>query len=490
MGAGRVFGRGALGLVVLGAGVVAVRTATFKAPGQTDLSKVTLAAPIAIDADRAAQHLGQAIRFQTVTHQDPAEDHTDQWDGLHAWLAATYPAAHKAMTREEVGAHALLYTWKGADPSLAPIILMAHQDVVPVAPGTEGEWRHAPFGGEVADGSIWGRGAYDDKGALVSMMEALDALAAQGFQPKRTIMVASGADEETRGGSVKAIAALLKARGIKAEFLLDEGFSGTTRDGFTGKPLARLLIAEKGYATMRVTASAAGGHSSTPPRQTAVTDLSKAVVAIAGKPYPMRLQGPVKDSYQALAPQVGFSDRMMLANTWLFSPWLIDRISAQPSGAAVLHTTIAPTMLQGSPKENVLPQKAVAWINFRIAPGDTSADVMRRSRAATRRLPVTLAWDKPPYEPTQASSTTSRGWTLIAKTVAETFHAPVAPGLMRGGTDSWFMRSVARDTYLFTPMLLSPEEEKMIHGTNERISVKNLQDMVQFYARLMKTAAG
>src|SRR3569832_1225977 len=266
MGAGRVFGWGAWGLVVLGAGVVAVRTATFKAPGQTDLSKVTLAAPIAIDADRAAQHLGQAIRFQTVTHQDPAEDHTDQWDGLHAWLAATYPAAHKAMTREEVGAHALLYSWKVADLSIAPIILMSHQDVVPVAPGTEDEWRHAPFGGEVADGSIWGRGAYDDTGALVSMMEALDALAAQGFQPKRTIMVASGAEEETRGGSVKAIAALLKARGIEAEFLLDEGFSGTTRDGFTGKPLARLLIAEKGYATMRVTASAAGGHSSTPPR--------------------------------------------------------------------------------------------------------------------------------------------------------------------------------------------------------------------------------
>jgi carboxypeptidase PM20D1 len=221
-----------------------------------------------------------------------------------------------------------------------------------------------------------------------------------------------------------------------------------------------------------------------------VTDLSKAVVAIAGHPYPMRLKGPVKDSYQALAPQVGFGDRMMLANTWLFSPWLIARISAQPSGAAVLHTTIAPTMLQGSPKENVLPQQATAWINFRIAPGDTSAEVMHRSQGAVRKLPVTLTWDKPPYEPTVSSSTTSRGWTLIAKTVAETFHAPVAPGLMRGGTDSWFMRGAARDTYLFTPMLLSPEEEKMIHGTNERISVKNLSDMVPFYARLVRTAAG
>ena len=490
MGLGRTLGMGALALVAVGAGVVVVRTATFKPPAQTDLKSVKLAPAVQVDANLAAQHLGQAIRFQTVTHQNPADDQLGEWDKLQAWMITTYPAAHRAMSREVVDGHTLIYTWAGSDPSLKPVILMAHQDVVPITPGTEKDWKHAPFGGEIADGYVWGRGAFDDKGALISIFEGVEALAQSGFKPKRTIIVVSGHNEETRGGGAKVAAEVLKQRGVQAYFLLDEGFSGTTQDAFTGKPLARVLIAEKGYGTIRITANAAGGHSSAPPKETAVATLAKAVLAIADKPYPMKLQGPVRTSYQALGPQMGWTDRMMLANLWLFGPWLKQRIAATPVGAAGLHTTIAPTMLEGSPKENVLPQKAVARINFRLAPGDTTAEVMEKSKAAVGRLPVTLSWEKPPFEPTAASSTSSDGWRFISAAAGDATGAPVAPGLMRAGTDSWFFRPLARDTYLFTPMLLSPDEEKMVHGTNEKVPVDGLGKMIQFYARLIATAAG
>ncbi|NEX93405.1 M20 family peptidase [Caulobacter sp. 17J65-9] len=478
----------ALGAVVLGGGVVAWRTATFEAPASAQA--VPLAPAVAVDAEAAARRLGESIRFQTVNNQNPADNRWEEWDKLHAWLETSYPAAHKAMTREIVGNRTLVYSWPGSDPKLEPIILMAHQDVVPITAGSEKDWKHAPFGGELADGYVWGRGAVDDKGSLIALFEAMETLAAQGYAPKRTIYLVSGADEETRAGGAKVAADLLKQRGVKAWFVLDEGFSGTTKDPLTGKAVARILVAEKGYATLRVTAEAEGGHSSAPPRETAVVSLAKAVTRIAERPYPTRIDGAVSQGYQALVPQASFQDRVMLANLWLFEPFMARKLEKSPAAAATLHTTIAPTMLEGAPKENVLPQKAIARINFRLAPGDTSDKVMARSKAAVADLPVELSWEKPPFEATAVSSTTSDPWKILSTLVADTSGATVAPGLMRAGTDSWFFRPIATDTYLFTPVILSPEEEKMVHGTNERVSVKALGEMVTFYSRLIRTAAG
>lgn len=155
----RTLGRIALGIVLIFAvliAVVLVRTFTFKAPGGVDTASVKVAPAIAVDVDAAARHLSQAVQIQTVSHQDPAENQPAEWTRLHDFLSQTYPAAHAAMTREIVASNTLVYTWKGSDPALAPIVLMAHQDVVPVTPGTEGEWKHPPFAGEIADGAVWG----------------------------------------------------------------------------------------------------------------------------------------------------------------------------------------------------------------------------------------------------------------------------------------------------------------------------------------------
>lgn len=483
-------GLGLLAIVGVLAVIVTYRTATFKPATAVDITAVKLAASLPVDQALAAKHLSESVRILTISHQDKAEDQPAEWDRLHAWLATTYPATHAAMTREILPNKALVYSWAGSDASLAPIVLMAHQDVVPVTPGTEGDWKYPPFAGTIAEGSVWGRGSIDDKGSLVTIFESLEALAVSGFKPKRTVIIVSGQDEEAGGTGAQAAAALFKQRGIKAEWVLDEGMAVVKDFPMVNKPVAVVALAEKGYATLKIVARAPGGHSSAPPSETGVETLSKAVLAITGKPFPMKFKGPGADMIRAIAPEASLMTRVVVANSWLFGPILTAQLAKSPASAATLHTTIAPTMLKGSPKENVLPQDATAWINYRIAPGQTRDDVMARAKKATKGLNVELSWSGHANNPSPVSSTTSEGWKLLAALASDDGKIPVAPGLVTAGTDSRYMTGVAKDVYRFAPMHASIEEFGMIHGTNERMSLENLRRMTDFYTRLIATAAG
>ncbi|HEX8700006.1 MAG TPA: M20 family peptidase [Myxococcaceae bacterium] len=480
---------GLLAALAVLATVVLVRTATYQPPVAVSLAEVALASPIAFDLPRAAERLSQAVRIRTIRHQDPAEDQPAEWDRLHAWLQATYPAAHAAMSRELVAGQGLLYTWQGAEPGLSPIVLMAHQDVVPVTPGTEKDWKHPPFDGVIAENAVWGRGSIDDKGSLIGLFEAIENLALKGFRPRRTVMLVSGHDEEAGGTGAQGAAELLKSRGITAEFVLDEGMLVIADNPITRSPLAVIGVAEKGYGTLAVTAQTPGGHSSTPPKETGVTTLARAVLAITENAPPLEFQGPGADMVRSAAPHGPFPVRMVVANTWLFEPVLVSQIGASPAGAAMLHTTLAPTMLKGSPKENVLPQDATAWINYRFAPGHDSQEMLARAQAAVGDLPVTLAWTKPPKEASPVSSTRSESWKVLAAVAHEVTGAPVVPGLVIAGTDSRYLQPAAKDVYRFQPISLSLADTPIIHGTNEHLTFENLERMVQFYARLIATAA-
>jgi carboxypeptidase PM20D1 len=478
-----------IGTVGLLAAVLAVRTATYRAPAAFDPGGVSLAQAPPLDIDTAARHLAEAVAFRTISHQDPGENDWAEWDRLHAWLATTYPAAHAAMSREVVASHTLVYTWPGSDPSRAPIVLLAHHDVVPVTAATEDDWQHAPFEGVVADEAVWGRGTLDNKGSLIALFEAAEALIGAGFRPARTVIIVSGHDEEAGGSGAAAAADLLKSRGVSAEFVLDEGFAVVADFPLLGRPVALIGIAEKGYGTLRITAPAKGGHSSAPPPQTGVEVLAKAVLAITSHPFPMRFEGPAAQMLRALAPETRWPVRMAVANSWLFAPVLVRQIAATPAGAASLHTTIAPTMLRGSPKENVLPQDAAAWINYRIAPGHTTDQVLRHARAATRGLDVTVDWEHQPYEPSRISSVKSESYRLLAALAADGGALPVAPGLVTVTTDSRSFAGLAENIYRFQPIVASMREFEMIHGTNERLTFDNLRRLTSFYARLIASAA-
>jgi carboxypeptidase PM20D1 len=203
----------------------------------------------------------------------------------------------------------------------------------------------------------------------------------------------------------------------------------------------------------------------------------------------MKFKGPAADMVKAIAPDAGLLVKMAAANEWLFGPLLVSQVSATPAGAAGLHTTIAPTMLKGSPKENVLPQDATAWINYRIAPGQTADDVMAHARNATKGLDVELAWEGKANNPSPVSSTSSEGWKVLAALASDGGKLPVAPGLVMAGTDSRYMVGAAEDVYRFQPLIASVEDLKMIHGTNEHLTLENLDRMVVFYQRLIATAS-
>ena len=484
-----VLGIGAA-VVALG-GVVAVRTATFAPQAVADGAAIKVAAAAPFDTNLAAQHLAESIRFQTISNQDPAQNQSGEWDKLHGWLATTYPKAHAAMQREMLG-KTLVYTWPGSDPAAQPVIVMAHQDVVPVTPGTEKDWKYQPFAGTIAEGAVWGRGAIDDKGSLVALFEAMEALAAQGFKPKRTIYLVSGHDEEAGGSGAAEAAKLLASRKVKALFTIDEGGIITTDTPIINQPAMMIGVAEKGYVTLRVRADAPGGHSSMPPKEIGTINLAKALIAIHENQFPLELRGPAAGMIDVFAAKAGGMTKVAAANKWLFGGLIKRQMGDSPTSAALLHTTIAPTMLQGSPKENVLPQSAEALINYRIAPWDNSAKVLERARGAAKGLPVKVDFtERAPREPTPVSSSTSLGWQLIVASARAGHPGLVAaPYLVVAGTDSRSMTPVSDDVYRFAAISLATSETKMIHGTNEHITLKNLESAIAFYARLLATAAG
>lgn len=491
MGKKRAIIWGGAAIVAVTAAAVAVRTATFAPEGVADAGDVKLAAVPAYDLDAALSHLSAATQIRTVSHQDPADNETAEWDKLHGWLTATYPAAHAALERTVLPGGTLVYRWAGSDASQAPIILMAHQDVVPVTPGTEGDWKYPPFSGTIAEKAVWGRGTVDDKGSLIGLFEAAEALARQGFKPKRDVYLISGHDEEVGGTGAKAAAALLKAKGVRALFTLDEGAVVLRDAPIIDGPAILVGVAEKGYATLKVTANAPGGHSSMPPAETGVATLARAVLAITEKPFPIEVRGPGAAMIGVLAAHKGGTTKVAVANQWLLGPLLKREIASSPSSAAAYHTTIAPTMLQGSPKENVLPQSATALINYRIAPWNRSADIIARAKEAVGDTPVDISWVEPPREPSRVSSTQSQGWKyVVAAARADAPDAVVSPYLVVGGTDSRNMEPVSDDVYRFMPMHLSVKETGMIHGTNEHMTSDSFRRMIDFYARLIATAAG
>jgi carboxypeptidase PM20D1 len=447
---------------------------------------------IPVDAKRVATHLSEAIRFQTISRQDPETADPAPMEAFIAWLERTYPRVRAGLRRERVADYSLLYTWEGSDASLRPILLTAHYDVVPVIPGTEELWEHPPFGGEISDGYVWGRGALDDKSAVIAQLEAATLLLDAGFRPARTIYLSFGHDEEIGGRAGAAgVTELLRSRGVRLEWSLDEG--SFVIDGvFPGveNPVASINVAEKGYVTIDLVARGEGGHSSMPPRETAVGILAAAIVKLQENPLPGGIEGLVAESFDALAPHMPFLPRLLLANRWLFGGLLERILSANPTTNAMIRTTTAPTMLSGSVKENVLPIEAVGTVNFRVHPRDTPEGILEFVTRVVddERVEVRL---REGGGASEVSSTQSDGFRDIGDSVRDVIgSAIVVPGLTVGGTDSRHYGQIAEDAYRFNPIIVTREDISGFHGTNERISIENLVRGTRVYARIITRAAG
>lgn len=490
--------RSLLGAALLVTGLtVAVAVNTLR-QGSRQLDVPALA-PMAVDEAGAAQRLSEAIRARTVSSHADAALNTPAFLALHGLLQSRYPRAHAVLQREVVGGLSLLYTWPGSDSTAAPLLLLAHQDVVPVAPGTEAAWAVDPFAGTVKDGYVWGRGAWDNKANLISQMEAVETLAAAGFRPKRTIHLAFGADEEVGGlRGAAQIAALLRQRGVKLDFVLDEGLLIT--DGVMPglKPPAALIgIAEKGYLSVVMRIPATPGHSSMPPApgSSAIAMMSAALKRLDDDQLPAGIRGVAAEMFATVAPEMSGFGRVALSNLWLFGPLVQRQLEAGASTNAMLRTTTALTIAQAGNKDNVLPGQAEATVNFRLLPGDSQAAVMahvqQAVRAGTGSDRFQLLALPGAAEPSKVSPTAAPAYQLINRTVRELFPGTlVAPGLMIAATDSRHFQDVSEHIYRFSPVRARPEDLPRFHGTNERIATANLAELIRFYHRLLTQAAG
>lgn len=479
---------GLLALVLLLAAALGINTAR-KGSRQLDVAPI---ARLPVDDAAVAQRLAEAVRLRTESSRDDDKASMGQFLQLHALLQQRFPLVHAKLQREVVGGLSLLYTWPGKDAQAAPVMLMAHQDVVPVAPGTEGDWTQPPYSGAIQDGFVWGRGSWDDKGNLMSQLEAVEMLLASGFTPERTIYLAFGADEEVGGlrGAAK-IAALLQERKVRLDFVIDEGL--LILDGVMpglSKPAAVIGVAEKGYMSVVMTLSGTPGHSSMPPHKgsSAIAMMSDALKRLDEEPMPGGIRGVAGELFDTLAPEMGGVNRVVLSNLWLFRPVVQKQLEGAASTNAMLRTTTALTIVSAGNRDNVVPGRAEATVNFRLLPGDTKEQVMDhvRSKISAPAAQVELSTLPGAVDASKVAPTDSAQYRLLNQTIREVFpDVLVAPGLMVGGTDSQHYGAISDHIFKFSPVRANSEDLKRFHGTNERLEIANYADAIRFYHRLI-----
>jgi len=452
-----------------------------------EMSTLPKAEPIGIDADKMAQHLSEAVKIKTLSSATMEGVDKDAFLGFHAYLEKTYPKLHAVLKKEIVNTYSLLYTWKAKNPEKKPLLLMAHMDVVPVEAKTVADWAYPPFSGEIAEGYVWGRGALDMKGQLISVCEAVEYALENGFEPKQDIYLAFGHDEENSGllGG-KEIANLIKQRGIKPELVVDEG--GAVVDGkmlgLSGM-LGLIGVAEKGYADITIEAKAKGGHASQPPYNTAVSDIAEAILLLRKHQLKRTMNLPLKGFLKALQPNMSFGLKLIISNLWLFKGLLLKVLGKGATSNALTKTTFAPTQLTGSPAPNVLAQSATATINFRISPDDSVDKLVKHIEKVLEKTDVKIV-DVMAHNPTQPSDITSDTYALVRDTVRQVMpDLMVAPYLMIAATDSRQYAGIAENIFQFCPYRSMAEDLGTIHATNERMEIKSLAEGVTFYIRLL-----
>jgi carboxypeptidase PM20D1 len=460
--------------------IVVVLARTFMSSSKQ--VKVSPASPLVV-SDSVITHLQQAIQFKTISY-DTANIDTSAFNGFHAFLEKAFPLLHQRCTKEIISNHSLLFYWKGTNASAKPIILMAHQDVVPIEEASRSLWKADPFAGEIKGDTLYGRGAVDDKGSLMALLESIEQLMREGFQPPCDVYIALGHDEEATGqkGS-KVIVLVLKQRNITPAFVLDEGGEITAHEipGVT-RPVALVGIAEKGYVTLDLSITIPGGHSSMPARQTAIDQMAKAVVALKENPFPPDLTY-TRSFMDYMGPEMPFVNRMAFANRWLFSPLIKSIYSSKPGPDALIRTTTAATIFNSGLKENLIPSIASATVNFRTLPGFTSDDVVKHVKDVIKDDRIVIK-ARPTGGAVNAVADVNDGSFTYMQQAIRSWRPDVvvAPYLVLGATDGRYFTSLTPQVFRFIPFT----DIHGFHGTNERIGIEEYKKGIAFYYGLIK----
>ena len=471
-----------LAVLILTTIYVLVRTIIF----QWSAGSVEKIEGVTVDAQCVAEHLAASIRCKTVPLDEKGTPDPQAFEQLHKMLAETYPLVHQKLKREVVNGYSLLYTWQGARTELDPVMVMAHQDVVSADPT---EWTHPPFDGTITGDFVWGRGTLDIKNQLIGIMEAAEALLKEGYRPERTILFGLGHDEETGGvNGSKVVGELLKERGVHLAGIVDEGggISAGLAPGIRG-PVALIGVSEKGYLTVEFTVHSAPGHSSTPPTQTAIGILARGLARLEANPLPTHLRR-LRPLYHGIGKAAPLYIQVAFANVWLFSPILKRWLVPNPEMNASMRTTTALTIIHGGVEDNTIPAEAKAFVNFRLLPGDTIADVLWHIKKTIKDERVKVKPVEGKFnEALPISSNSSQAYKSLKEVIRQVFdNPPVAPYVMLGGTDCMHYVPVCDDIFRFTSLVMDESFRGLEHGIDERIPIEGMAKMVKFYAQLMQ----
>ena len=430
---------------------------------------------------RYAETLSRMVRCETVSRK--GEDQREKFLGFHRLLEELFPLVHGKLEKTEIDGNLLFY-WKGKAHD-RPLVLMSHQDVVPA----EGEWKHEPFSGDIAEGKVWGRGSADTKCSVMGFFQAVEELLEQGFEPEQDVYLSSSCTEEFGGDGCPKLVEELSRRGVKPFLVCDEG-GAIVQEPIGGVKgcYAMIGVLEKGRGALRLTARSGGGHASYPPKNSPIARLGKFIARVE-KRDPMRVdfEPEVTAMFRTLAPYGPFYLRLLFGNLWLFKPLLkklLPKIS--PQAGALLKTTVAFTMQSGSDAPNVLPQQASLTLDLRYIPHQRLEESNRviRELAARYDLETEVLMANDACEPVRIDSP---AYALVEKVIGEVFPGlPTCPYVMTGGTDARFYQKICDACIRFSPVIYGPEQMKGMHGINENIDVCSLPGAVDYYKSLIR----
>jgi carboxypeptidase PM20D1 len=441
----------------------------------------------------AVAKLQALVRIPTVSNRDPDLVDVAAFDEFVAELARQFPMLHKRLELTRVDTHGLLFRWAGRSTqgsTQRPVVLMAHLDVVPVE--EDAPWQHPPFGAEIHDGAIWGRGTLDDKGPLVGICVAVENLLEQGFTPQQDVWLSFGCNEEVSGTAAVLAVEELTRRGVAPWFVVDEG-GAIASEAFPGvsAPIGVVGVTEKGVTSLELRVDGRGGHASTPKRNGPTVRLAKALVKLDRHQMAASVPDPTIELLRRMAPHASRPLRPLMANAEKMRPVLTRAlIAAGAESAAMTRTTFAITTLAGSPALNVIASSARAGVNIRIMVGDTVAGVLEHVRRTIGDDQVQVSvveQNEPspisPYDPLHDDG----AFGLIESTITEIFPDAIAsPYVMMAATDSRFFTQICTRVYRFAPFRMTKAQRESIHSYDEHLEVDAFVDGVRWYQRLIE----
>ncbi len=426
--------------------------------------------------------LAQMIRKETISSF--YESDKSKYKDFQDLLRELFPNIF-SVVKEETFEQSLLLTWEGKDKTLEPIMFMNHHDVVEAT----GTWAHKPFEGEIADEKLWGRGTLDTKGGLCCMLEAADELAKEGFVPERTIYFESSCNEETDGTGAKIISDVLKSRGVNLYMILDEG-GMIMYDPIGGADgtFAMVGLGEKATVEMKFIAKSNGGHASTPPKNSPLVRLGKFMaIADLGLIFPKEISPVIEEMFKRMAPYMSGSKSRALNNPKAFEPIIkLVMPSMSATATALLRTTIAFTMANGSEGTNVLPQEAYVVGNMRASHHQGKEGSIKAIMDLAKRYNIEVEFIDEGVE-SKLSNPKADAFKNIEEAVANVFQdVEVVPYIMTGASDCRFFTDICENCYRFVPFLIDEQQLESIHGLNENVNIACLTPAVDFYKFLMK----